>query len=91
MKIQTIDIRNFRGITSLTYSPGGESVVIAEMVRTGQLTSEGNLTERDVASMVFLAYTSEEMLAELRLRKALDQPGDVAVTGRDLAPLKNIE
>ena len=68
-----------------------ETVVINEMIRTGQLTSEGELTEKDIASMVFLAYTSEEMLAELRLRKALDQPGDVAVTGRDFAPLKNIE
>lgn len=68
-----------------------ESVVINEMIRTGQLTSEGELTERDIASMVFIAYTSEEMLAELRLRKAMAQPGDVAVTGRDLAPLKNIE
>ena len=68
-----------------------EALVIAEMVRTGQLTSSGHLTERDIASMVFLAYTSDEMLAELRLRKALDQPGDVAVTDRALAPLKNIE
>jgi hypothetical protein len=49
-----------------------ESVVIDEMVRTGQLTSTGELTEHDVASMVFIAYTSEELLAELRLRKALD-------------------
>lgn len=49
-----------------------ESVVIDEMVRTGQLTSNGELTEHDVASMVFIAYTSEELLAELRLRKALD-------------------
>lgn len=68
-----------------------ETVVINEMIRTGQLTSEGELTEKDIASMVFLAYTSEEMLAELRLRKALDQPDDVATTGRDFAPLKNIE
>ncbi len=72
-----------------------EALVIAEMVRTGQLTSEGELTERDIASMVFLSYTSEEMLDELRLRKALDiqddQPGDVAVTERALAPLKNME
>ena len=68
-----------------------ESLVIAEMVRTGQLTRQGDLTERDVASMVFLAYTSEEMLAELRLRKSLDQTGEVAVTGSSLAPLKNIE
>lgn len=49
-----------------------ESVVVAEMVRTGQLTSEGELTEKDIASMVFLAYTSEEMLTELRLRKSLN-------------------
>lgn len=68
-----------------------EALVIAEMVRTGQLTSAGELTESDIASMVFLAYTSDEMLAELRLRKSLDQPGDVAVTDRALAPLKNIE
>ncbi len=73
-----------------------EGLVIAEMVRTGQLTSAGELTERDIASMVFLSYTSEEMLAELRLRKALDdsdrdQPGDVALTDRALAPLKNME
>ena len=73
-----------------------EGLVIAEMVRTGQLTSAGELTERDIASMVFLSYTSEEMLAELRLRKALDdderaQPGDVALTERALAPLKNME
>lgn len=68
-----------------------EAIVIAEMVRTGQLTSAGELTERDIASMVFLSYTSDEMLAELRLRKSLDQPGEVAVTDRALAPLKNIE
>jgi hypothetical protein len=68
-----------------------EALVIAEMVRTGQLTSAGELTESDIASMVFLAYTSDEMLAELRLRKSLDQPGDVALTDRALAPLKNIE
>lgn len=48
-----------------------EAVVISEMVRSGQLTSEGKLTERDIASMVFLAHTSNEMLAELRLRKAM--------------------
>lgn len=68
-----------------------ESVIIAEMVRTGQLSSEGDLTEKDIASMVFLAFTSEEMLAELRLRKSLDQPGLEASTGSDFAPLKNIE
>lgn len=73
-----------------------EALVIAEMVRSGQLTSSGELTERDIASMVFLSYTSEEMLEELRLRKAIDdtdrnQPGEVASTERALAPLKNIE
>ncbi len=73
-----------------------EGLVIAEMVRTGQLTSAGELTERDIASMVFLSYTSEEMLAELRLRKELDdsvrdQPGEDALTERALAPLKNME
>ena len=73
-----------------------ESVVIAEMVRSGQLTSEGELTQKDIASMVFLAYTSEEMLTELRLRKSIDQestghPGLEASTGSDFAPLKNIE
>lgn len=73
-----------------------EAVVIAEMVRTGQLTSEGTLTERDIASMVFLAYTSEEMLTDLRLRKsaaadAPNQDGRDALTGSDFAPLKNIE
>ena len=73
-----------------------ESVVIAEMVRSGQLSSEGELTQQDIASMVFLAYTSEEMLAELRLRKSIDsesnaQPGLDASTGSDFAPLKNIE
>ena len=68
-----------------------EALVIAEMVRTGQLTSAGELTDRDIASMVFLALTSEEMLAELRMRKALDQPGEVAITDRALAPLKNME
>lgn len=73
-----------------------ESVVISEMVRTGQLTSEGALTEKDIASMVFLAYTSDEMLTELRLRKSLDQDSPAqagldASTGSDFAPLKNIE
>ena len=68
-----------------------ERLVIAEMVRTGQLTSAGGLTEKDIASMIFLAYNSDEMLAELRLRKSLDQPGEVAVTDKDLAPLRNIE
>lgn len=73
-----------------------ESVVISEMVRTGQLSSEGALTEKDIASMVFLAYTSDEMLTELRLRKTLDQhspdqAGLEASTGSDFAPLKNIE
>lgn len=73
-----------------------ESVVIAEMVRSGQLTSEGELTQQDIASMVFLAYTSDEMLTELRLRKSIDaestgHPGLDASTGSDLAPLKNIE
>lgn len=73
-----------------------ESVVISEMVRTGQLSSEGALTEKDIASMVFLAYTSDEMLSELRLRKTLDQhspdqAGLEASTGSDFAPLKNIE
>jgi len=72
-----------------------ESVVIAEMVRGGQLTSAGELTQQDIASMVFLAYTSDEMLAELRLRKAIDENSDQAgleaSTGNDFAPLKNIE
>ncbi len=73
-----------------------EAVVIAEMVRSGQLTSEGALTEKDIASMVFLAYTSDEMLTELRLRKTIDQqshdqPGLEATTGSAFAPLKNIE
>lgn len=73
-----------------------ESVVISEMVRSGQLTSEGELTQQDIASMVFLAYTSDEMLTELRLRKSMDaettgHPGLEASTGSDLAPLKNIE
>ncbi len=73
-----------------------ESVVIAEMVRSGQLTSAGDLTQKDIASMVFLAYTSDEMLTELRLRKSIDaestgHPGLDASTGSDLAPLKNIE
>lgn len=51
-----------------------EATVIRSMIASGQLSSSGALTDRDVATMIFLAYTSSDMLTELRLRKVTSQP-----------------
>lgn len=47
-----------------------EATVIHTMMERGQLSTDGPITDQDVAMMVFLSCTTEELLDDLRSRKA---------------------
>ncbi len=51
-----------------------EEAVIRQMIEAGQLSTDGPITDDDVAVMVYLACTTDDLLEELRLRKATNQP-----------------
>lgn len=61
---------------------GGERKVIDTLIRQGMLTTAGPITDRDVRTMVYVAFTSNE------LRKIIMSRGQVDVDDTSLGPVE---
>ncbi len=70
----SINLDIYSDVDLITTVKKGERSVIQQMMARGQLTKSGPLSEQDIAMMIFLACTSDDLLVDLRARKATAQP-----------------
>ena len=73
-----LDVTKYSDSELVAIIEQNEAATVQSLVASGELSTSGPLTSNDVATMIFLAYTNEELLTELRLRKATMQPVEIS-------------
>ncbi len=77
-----VDLENYTDSELVSTVKRSEESVIRSMVDRGHLSGTGPLTDHDVATMLFLSWTSQDLIDELRTRKATSQPIETDEQGR---------